>query len=108
MSEVAAMSRSAGWREPGRSVKCESPRFRRSPCLDWRQYGQQQRIVCGRGSGRAHALIYDKLPKRTKTLLALPEEERTKLIRDRKKLLATRAKAKTENETNTQAKPKKT
>ena len=57
---------------------------------------------------RAHALIYDKLPKRTKTLLALPEKERTKLIRDRKKLLATRAKAKTENETNTQAKPKKT
>jgi predicted DNA-binding protein (MmcQ/YjbR family) len=42
---------------------------------------------------RAHALIYDKLPKRTKTLLALPEKERTKLIRDRKKLLEARAKA---------------
>ena len=43
---------------------------------------------------RAHALIHEKLPKRTKTVLALPEKERTKLIRDRKKLLAERAKAK--------------
>ena len=34
---------------------------------------------------RAHALIYEKLPKRTKTLLALPEKERAKLIRERKK-----------------------
>ncbi len=34
---------------------------------------------------RAHALIYEKLPKRVKTLLALPEKERNKLIRERKK-----------------------
>ena len=40
---------------------------------------------------RAHALIFEKLPKRTKTALALPEKERTKLIRERKKLLAARA-----------------
>lgn len=33
---------------------------------------------------RAHALIYEKLPKRTKTLLELPEKERAKLIRERK------------------------
>jgi predicted DNA-binding protein (MmcQ/YjbR family) len=43
---------------------------------------------------RAHALIYEKLPRRTKAVLALPEKERAKLIRERKKLLAVRAKAK--------------
>ena len=43
---------------------------------------------------RAHALIFDKLPKRTKAVLDLPEKERAKVIRDRKKLLAERAKAK--------------
>ena len=42
--------------------------------------------------GRAHALIYEKLPKRTKAVLALPEKERAKLIRERKKLPAARAK----------------
>jgi len=41
----------------------------------------------------AHALIYAKLPKRTKTILAMPEKERKQLIHDkrdkaRKKLLA--------------------
>ena len=36
---------------------------------------------------RAHGLIYDKLPKRTKTVLALPEKERAKVIRERKKVL---------------------
>ena len=34
---------------------------------------------------RAYALIFEKLPKRTKTLLALPEKERNKVIRERKK-----------------------
>ena len=34
---------------------------------------------------QAHALIYEKLPKRTKALLAMPEKERAKLIRERKK-----------------------
>jgi predicted DNA-binding protein (MmcQ/YjbR family) len=41
---------------------------------------------------RAHALVYEKLPKRTRTLLALPEKERAKVIRERKKLLAARIK----------------
>ena len=40
---------------------------------------------------RAHALIFEKLPKRTRTMLALPEKERTKAIRERKKLLKQRA-----------------
>ena len=44
---------------------------------------------------RARDLIYEKLPKRTKTLLALPEKERAKFIRERKKLTAARAKTKT-------------
>lgn len=43
---------------------------------------------------RAHALIYEKLPKRTRTILAMPEKERAKLIRERKKAVAGRAKAK--------------
>ncbi|MGA2671636.1 MAG: MmcQ/YjbR family DNA-binding protein [Terracidiphilus sp.] len=43
---------------------------------------------------RAHELIYEKLPRRTKTVLALPEKERAKVIRERKKQLAEREKAK--------------
>jgi predicted DNA-binding protein (MmcQ/YjbR family) len=43
---------------------------------------------------RAHALIYEKLPKRTKAVLAMPEKERAKLIRERKKALAELANAK--------------
>ena len=43
---------------------------------------------------RARDLIYEKLPKRTKTVLAMPEKERAKLIRERKKLLASKEKAK--------------
>ena len=43
---------------------------------------------------RAHALIYNKLPKRTRAALALPEKERAQLIRERKKLLAAKEKAK--------------
>jgi predicted DNA-binding protein (MmcQ/YjbR family) len=39
---------------------------------------------------RAHALIYEKLPKKTKAVLALPEKERARLIREQKKLLAAR------------------
>jgi predicted DNA-binding protein (MmcQ/YjbR family) len=42
---------------------------------------------------RAHTLIFEKLPKRTRTVLALPEKERARLIRERKKLLAEREKA---------------
>ena len=40
---------------------------------------------------RAHALILARLPKRTQDVLALPDKERAKLIRERKKLLADRA-----------------
>jgi predicted DNA-binding protein (MmcQ/YjbR family) len=41
---------------------------------------------------RAHDLIFEKLPKRTKGLLALPEKERKKAIAERKKRLKARAK----------------
>ena len=40
----------------------------------------------------AHALIFEKLPKRTKTVLALPERARKKAIGERKKLVRARAK----------------
>jgi predicted DNA-binding protein (MmcQ/YjbR family) len=43
---------------------------------------------------RAHTLIFERLPKRTKTVLAMPEKERNKIIRERKKVVADRAKAK--------------
>jgi len=42
----------------------------------------------------AHELIYAKLPKWTKTVLAMPAKERDKLIRERRKLLAEREKVK--------------
>ena len=45
-----------------------------------RQYEEELRL--------AHGLIYDKLPKRTKTILAMPEKERAGIVRERKKLLA--------------------
>jgi len=41
---------------------------------------------------RAHGLIFEKLPKRVKTLLALPEKERKQVIGERKKKLVERAK----------------
>ena len=41
----------------------------------------------------AHALIYEKLPKRVKAVLVLPEKERAKAICERKKLLAAKMKA---------------
>jgi predicted DNA-binding protein (MmcQ/YjbR family) len=43
---------------------------------------------------RACDLIFEKLPKRTKTILAMPEKDRAKLIRERKKVAAAREKAK--------------
>jgi predicted DNA-binding protein (MmcQ/YjbR family) len=38
----------------------------------------------------AHDLIYAKLPKRTQTILAMPEKERTKIVREKKKALVER------------------
>jgi len=40
----------------------------------------------------AHTLTYNKLPRRTKDVLALPAAERKKLIAARKKLLASKGK----------------
>ena len=39
---------------------------------------------------QAHALIFNKLPKRTQTLLALPKKERAALLRERKQRAAAR------------------
>ena len=41
----------------------------------------------------AHSLIYNKLPKRTRDVLAMPAAAQRKLLKDRRKLLATRAQA---------------
>ena len=43
---------------------------------------------------RAHDLIYRKLPQRTQKVLAMPEAERKKVIRERKKVVAARTKTK--------------
>ena len=43
---------------------------------------------------RAHALVFERLPKRTRVVLALPEKERARVIRERKKALKEKAKAK--------------
>jgi predicted DNA-binding protein (MmcQ/YjbR family) len=42
---------------------------------------------------RAHALIFEKLPPKTKAILALPEKDRAKAIRERKKTLTAKAEA---------------
>lgn len=39
-----------------------------------------------------HALVYERLPKRVQTILAMPEKERNKLIRERRKVLAVKEK----------------
>ena len=41
----------------------------------------------------ANGLIYDKLPRKTRDVLAMPAAAQRKLLKDRKKLLATRAAA---------------
>jgi peptidoglycan/xylan/chitin deacetylase (PgdA/CDA1 family) len=41
---------------------------------------------------RAHALIYEKLPMRTRTVLAMPPAECARTIRERKKKLAAKTK----------------
>jgi len=38
----------------------------------------------------AHELIFAKLPKRTQTILAMPEKERAKIVREKRKALAER------------------
>jgi predicted DNA-binding protein (MmcQ/YjbR family) len=43
---------------------------------------------------RARDLILEKLPKRTKAILSMPEKDRAKLIRERKKVVAAREKTK--------------
>jgi predicted DNA-binding protein (MmcQ/YjbR family) len=42
---------------------------------------------------KAHSLIFERLPKRTKTVLALPVKERKQAIAERKKGLKARAEA---------------
>jgi predicted DNA-binding protein (MmcQ/YjbR family) len=42
----------------------------------------------------AHSIVYEKLPHRTKATLALPPAERKRVVADRRKLLAAKAKAK--------------
>ena len=45
----------------------------------------------------AHGLIFEKLPKRTRAILAMPEADRKKFILDRKKVLAKTDKASSAN-----------
>lgn len=45
---------------------------------------------------RAHELIFNKLPKRTRSVLEMPEKERMKIVRERQKQLASKEKSGTE------------
>ena len=45
------------------------------------------------GLKQAYALIFEKLPPRTKKVLAMPDAERKKVIRERKKLIAEKKRA---------------
>jgi predicted DNA-binding protein (MmcQ/YjbR family) len=56
---------------------------------------------------RAHALIYEKLPRRTKAMLVLPPKERANLIRERKRKLATKAEAPVGRSNSRRSTPKK-
>lgn len=56
----------------------------------------------------SHALIYAKLPARAKAILAMPEAERTRLIRERKKQVAARAKESPAKRNNPQRRSKDT
>jgi predicted DNA-binding protein (MmcQ/YjbR family) len=40
---------------------------------------------------RGHSLIYEKLPRKTRDVLAMPVAAQRKLLKDRKKVLATRS-----------------
>ena len=73
---------------------CASPYLARAHWVTVERWDSLQPRVIAEELRRAHALIYEKLPKRTKTLLALPEKERARVIRERKKVVAARAKAK--------------
>jgi predicted DNA-binding protein (MmcQ/YjbR family) len=42
---------------------------------------------------RGHSLIYEKLPRKTRDVLAMPVAAQRKLLKDRKKVLATRSAA---------------
>ena len=43
---------------------------------------------------RAYALIFEKLPRRTRAVLAMPEKERARVIRERRRLLAEKVRGK--------------
>ena len=55
---------------------------------------------------RAHKLITDKLPQRTRMVLAMPEAERNKIIREREKVLAARAGESSNRRATASGKPK--
>jgi predicted DNA-binding protein (MmcQ/YjbR family) len=73
---------------------CASPYLAKAYWVTLERWDALRPGEIGEELRRAHALIYEKLPKRSKTVLALPDKERAKVIRERKKTVAGRAKAK--------------
>jgi predicted DNA-binding protein (MmcQ/YjbR family) len=53
--------------------------------LEWSEWKQHL--------ARAHKIVYEKLPPKTKAVLALPARERAKAVRERKTLLKAKAEA---------------
>jgi predicted DNA-binding protein (MmcQ/YjbR family) len=73
---------------------CPAPHLARAFWVALERWDALRPRVIEQELARAHALIYEKLPKRTRAVLALPEKERDKVIRERKRLLAAKEKAK--------------
>jgi predicted DNA-binding protein (MmcQ/YjbR family) len=73
---------------------CPAPHLARAWWVALERWDALKPLEVEEELARAHALIYEKLPRRTKAVLALPEKERAQLIRARKKLLSAQAKAK--------------
>ena len=69
---------------------CPAPHLARAFWVALERWGALKPREIEEELRRAHALIYEKLPKKTKAVLALPEKERARLIREQKKLLAAR------------------
>ncbi len=67
-----------------------APYLARAHWVSLRQWGVLRSSELEEQLKHAHGLIYDKLPKKTRDVLAMPAAAQRKLLKDRKKLLAAR------------------
>jgi predicted DNA-binding protein (MmcQ/YjbR family) len=65
-----------------------APYLARAYWVALRHWGALRSIELEEQLKLGHGLVYDKLPKRTRDVLAMPAAQQSKLLKDRKKLLA--------------------